>query len=725
MNARTLSEPAARPESIERRDFLKQSLLAGGGLVIGISLGACGKHAAPAAAAVGGQPVAWLKIGADNSITILVDRSEMGQGVYTALPALLVEELEVPLGRIRVEAAPAGAAYINTALGTQITGGSTSVREAYQKLRTAGAQARTMLIEAAAERWKLAPSALAVADGMVLAPNGDKLSYGDLAEAAAKRPLPKDVALKDAAHFKVIGTKQPRLDTAAKTDGSATYGIDVRLPGMKYAALAQSPVLGGSVGAVDSTAAEAMPGVIKVVTTPSGVAVIAEHYWQAHLAREALKIRWDAGANAALDTAAIRAGLKAASSGAGRSARNDGDARAALRKAAKTVSASYELPLLAHATMEPMNCTADVTASGCDLYVGTQVQQIAQAVAAAAAGLKPEQVRVHTTLLGGGFGRRLESDFIPAAVAASKAIGAPVKIVWTREDDMTHDAYRPPAYDTASGGFTAGGALDAVQITLTSPSITARMFPPVVEKNIDPFAIEAAANFLYDVPNVSVDYIRHEIGINVGYWRSVSHALNCFVVESFVDELAQAAGKDPYQFRRALLQKQPRAARALDQAAERAAWGKAASGRHQGIALMEGYGTYVAAVAEISMNGGKMKVERVVCAVDCGQTVNPAIVDQQITSGLVFGLSAALWGEINLDAGQVRESNFDGYRVLRHHEIPVLEALLLPSTEAPGGMGEPTTAIVAPAVANALFAATGKRVRALPFASHVGIAQSS
>jgi isoquinoline 1-oxidoreductase beta subunit len=721
MNARLDPGPVSA-DSPERREFLKVSALAGGGLLIGIALGACAKQPS-LGPALGGQPVAWLKIGGDNSVTILVDRSEMGQGVYTAMPTLLAEELEVPLARIRVEAAPAGAAYINTALGTQITGGSTSVREAYAKLRTAGAQARTMLVGAAADYWHVDAGLLKVVDGVVIAPSGAKLSYGELAAIAATRPLPTGVALKDRSEFKLIGQRSPRLDTGPKVDGSAEYGIDVRLPGMKYAALAQPPVLGGSVRSVDSAAAERMPGVVRVVTTTSGVAVVADHYWQAHAAREALKVSWEPGPNAALDTAKIRAGLKAAAGGDPRSARNDGDALAAIRNAKRSVTASYELPLLAHATMEPMNCTADVRADGCDLYVGTQVQLIAQAVAAGAAGLKPEQVRVHTTLLGGGFGRRLETDFIPAAVEASKAVGAPVKVIWTREDDMTHDAYRPPAYDTVTAGFDGSGALDAVHIHLTSPSITARMFPPVVEKTVDPFAVEAAANFLYDVPNVSVEYVRHEIGINVGYWRSVSHALNCFVVESFMDEAAHAAGKDPYEFRRALLARQPRARRALEEAAARAAWGKPAAGRHQGIALMEGYGTYVAAVAEVSLAAGKIRVERILCAVDCGQTVNPGIVDQQITSGLVFGLSAALWGEINLDGGKVRETNFDKYRVLRHNELPVLEALPLPSTEPPGGMGEPTTAIVAPAVANAIFAATGKRLRALPFAAAIGIEQ--
>ncbi|MBS0376636.1 MAG: xanthine dehydrogenase family protein molybdopterin-binding subunit [Proteobacteria bacterium] len=703
------------PAALDRREFLKASALAGGGLVIGISLAGCGKPADLAKAA-GGQPVAWLKIGGDNSITILVDKSEMGQGVYTALPMLIAEELDVPLAAVKVVAAPAGAAYANIFLGTQITGGSTSVREGWQKLRAAGAQARAMLLGAAADEWKVDVGSLKTDAGVVTGPNGQKRTFGELAEAAAKRPLPKDAKPKDASAYKLVGKATPRVDTPSKLDGSAEFGIDVKLPGMKYAALAQSPVLGGKLKSVDSAAAEKLPGVVKVVTTSTGVAVVADHYWQAHVARDALKLSWDEGPNAKLDSAAIRAGLKAAK-GTAQSARKDGDAAKALKAAKKKVEASYELPLLAHATMEPMNCTAVVTADRCELYVPTQIQQIAQATAAAAAGLKPEQVSVTTTLLGGGFGRRLEVDFIPAAVEAAKAVGAPVKLIWTREDDMTHDAYRPPAHDSGSAGFDASGALQAVHIQLTSPSVTARMFPPVVEKAVDPFAVEAAANFLYDVPNVSVDYLRHEIGINVGYWRSVSHSLNCFVVESFMDECAHAAGKDPFEFRRALLGKQPRAKRVLEEAAARAGWGKAPAGHHQGIAVMEGYGTYLAQVAEISVEQGKLKVHRIFCAVDCGQRVNPLIVDQQLTGGMVFGLSAALWGEITLAGGKVQQKNFDEYRVVRMNQMPELGVHVLDSSEAPGGIGEPAVALVAPAIANAWFAATGKRVRALPFSA--------
>jgi isoquinoline 1-oxidoreductase beta subunit len=712
---------SAEPTDLDRRRFLKASALAGGGLIIGISLGGCGKPGDSATATgVGGQPNAWLKISGDGAITILIDKSEMGQGVYTALPTLIAEELDVPLSAVQVEFAPAGKEYINTLLGTQITGGSTSVREAWGKLRTAAAQARAMLISAAAERWKVDAATLHLADGAVVDGGGRKLGFGALAEAASRLTPPKDAKPKAREAFTLIGKPSPRLDTPSKVDGKATFGIDVRLPGMKYAALLQPPMLGGKVKSVDSAAAEKLPGVTKVVTLSSGVAVVADHYWQARVARDALKVSWDPGTATGLSSERILAGLKAAT-GDGQSARKDGDVAAALKSAKRQLSASYELPLLAHATMEPMNCTADAKADGCDVYVGTQIQQFAQGAVATALGLKPEQVRIHTQMLGGGFGRRLEVDFIPAAAELSKAVGAPVQLIWSREDDMTHDAYRPAAFDTATAAFDANNALSAVHLKLVSPSVTARMFPPVVEKAVDPFAVEAAANFLYDVPNVGVDYLRHEVGLTVGYWRSVSHALNCFVVESFMDELAHVAGKDPFEFRRALLSKQPRAKRVLEEVASRAGWGKPEAGHHQGIALMEGYGTYIAQVADISVTGGKLKVHRITCVADCGQMVNPKIVESQVSGGMVYGISAALYGAITLQDGQVHQTNFDTYRVARMNDVPVLDVHLIESAEAPGGVGEPGVAPVAPAIANALFAATGQRVRALPFASQKGL----
>lgn len=696
-----------------RRDILKLGALAGGGLLLGIGLGGCSKPAALGAA--GGQPVAWLRIAGDDSITVFVDKSEMGQGVYTALTQLLAEELGVALEAIRVEAAPVAPEYINNLLGAQITGGSTSIRDGYEKLRKAGAQARTMLVQAAATHWGVAPGELRIEGGAVLH-GKERRSYGALAESAAKLPIPKEITLKPATEFTLVGRPAKRVDTATKLDGSATYGIDVKLPGMLHGAIAQCPTLGGKLASFDGSAAEAMPGVKKIVGVGNGVVVVADHYWQARKALEAVKITWDPGANAKLGNQTIRTRLRAAAAREGRSVRADGDAPAAIKGATKVLRATYELPMLAHATLEPQCCTADVRADGADIHAPTQTQTIAQATAAAAAGLKPEQVKIHTTLLGGGFGRRLEVDVIPAAVLASKAVGKPVKVIWSREEDTTHDTYRPPAYDEVAGAFDASGKLIAWKLDLTGPSITARMFPPVVATAIDPFAVEAAANFPYDVPNVAVNYNREEIGIDVGYWRSVSHALNCFVAESFVDELAHAAAQDPYAFRSVLLRKQPRFKRVLDEAASRAAWGKAPAGHHQGIALMEGYGTYMAQVVDISMRGNQLTIHRITCAVDCGQMVNPNIVDQQIEGSILFGLTAALWGEITLAQGQVQQRNFDSYRMLRLPETPRIDVHLLESSEAPGGIGEPGTAVVGPALANAIFAASGKRLRSLPIA---------
>jgi isoquinoline 1-oxidoreductase beta subunit len=714
---------------LSRRDFLNATAAVGGGLILALTLpGRGGKPSSASAAGTTGasgvgrgsasgrsnvQLNAWLKIARDNSITVIVDRSEMGQGVYTALPMLLAEELYIGLDAIQIVAAPVGDAYINPGNGGQVTGTSNSVQDAWDKLRMAGATARTMLISAAAQRWRVDPALCHAKNGTVVNAQGKVLTYGELADSAAKQPVPKDVKLKPKNNFQLIGKSRPRTDTPGKIDGSAEFGIDVQLPGMLYAALAQSPVLGGKVKALDSAAAEKMPGVRKVMITESGVVVVADHFWQALKARNALGLTWDPGPNVRLDNAAIHAMLKkTAAAGDGLSARAEGNAAAALKSAQQSLSAAYYLPLLAHATMEPMNCTADVKADGCDLYVGTQVQQIAQATAATAAGLSPAQVRVFTTLIGGGFGRRLDVDFIPAAVEASKAVGKPVKVIWTREDDMTHDTYRPPAYEEVSGGLDAAGKLFAWKLHITSPSITARMFPPV--KGVDDSVIEAAVNNLYDVPNLAVSYSRQEIGIDVGYLRSVSHAPNCFVIESFMDEMAALAGKNPYDFRIQHLGKKPRQKRVLRLVAERAGWGKPPPGRFQGIALMEGYTTHLAQVAEISVVGGQLKVHKIVCVVDCGQMVNPSIVESQIESGIVFGLTAALWGDVTIVGGQVRQTNFNNYRLLRGNELPELDVHLVDSDEAPGGIGEAAVPLVAPALCNAIFAATGKRLRSLP-----------
>jgi isoquinoline 1-oxidoreductase subunit beta len=704
-------------DAITRRGFLKTAAATSGGLVIAMYLPGCSKPDEAARSA--GPPKlipanAWLRIGTDGSIVVLCDRSEMGQGVYTALPTLIAEELSVDPSTIKVEFAPPGPEYVNNLLGGQVTGGSTSVRDAWEKLRMAGAEARERLIAAAAKEFSAPASSCTVANGYVVFTSRRK-SFGELAEAAMALPKPENVQPKPRDKYQYIGKTHQRLDTASKVDGSAQFGIDVRLPNMLYAALAQSPALGGSVKSFKADRAQAMPGVRHVLQTASGVAVIADSWWQAKQARDAVEIEWNAGPNAKLSTASIFAGLKSASGGKGKEVRSEGDA-SAMKSLSRRVESVYELPMLAHATLEPQNCTAEFREDGCHIHVPTQVQQTAQAAAAQAAGLPPEKVFVHTTFLGGGFGRRLEVDFIPAAVECAKAAGKPVKLLWTREDDTTHDKYRPPARNTLSGAFDAQGKLNAVRIHLVAPSVTARWAPAVVENAVDPFAVEAAHNFPYDTANLHIDYLQHEIGVDVGYWRSVSHALNCFSVECFMDELASEAQLDPYEFRRTLLSKQPRWQSVLDAVAKKAQWGRPAEGRHQGIALMSGYDTYLAQVAEVSVQGKQLKIHRIVCVIDCGQMVNPGIVQAQAEGSIIFGLTAALWGEINIANGQVKEQNFNDYRMLRINEIPAIEVYLLESSEKPGGMGEPAVALVAPAVCNAIYAATRKRLRALPIA---------
>ena len=719
-----MKEFRAQPDSPQRREFLKSSAVVTGGLLIGIALDGCSEKPAvmvrlqeiPAT-----RQNAWLSIATDNSITFYSGQSEMGQGVYTALPTLLAEELEVPVARINVVAGEAGAEFINDLLGTQVTGGSTSVRDAWVKLRTAGAEARLRLLQAAANKWSVPLEQLIAADGYVANRNGERISYGELTEAAAKLPRPENIPLKPAAMFKQIGKQQRRLDTVAKTTGTAEYGIDVRLPRQVSAAIALCPVLGGRVVSVDVDAARLKFGVIDVLQLETAVVVIGKTWWEASQARDLLGIEWDTSGQDEIDNAAIRAGLKQAAENnmaEARIARSDGVVDTALETAVERLDAVYELPMLAHATMEPQNCTAEFVADELHVYAPTQVQLVAQATAAAAAGLPLEKVHIHTTLLGGGFGRRLEVDFIPAAVIAAKKIGKPVQVIWDREDDMTHDVYRPPAYDLCSAGFDRNGNLSAWRLDLVGPSITARWAPAVVEQTVDPFAIEAAANYPYAVSNVQVRFLRHEIGIDVGYWRSVSHATNCFVAESFMDELAAFKGTDPYKFRHELLDDKPRWRHVLEQAAERAGWGKAPAGRFHGIALMEGYNTYMAQVAEVSVSNGNLKVHRISCVADCGQVVNPGIVEAQIQGSIIFGLSAALWGEINIKGGQVQEKNFDTMRILRSSEIPALDIHVVASDLDPGGMGEPGTALVAPAVCNAIFAATGKRLRSLPISKH-------
>jgi len=700
-----------------RREFLKTTAVVGGGLTLGVFLPAQLDQAV--AAGTLHTPNAWVHIADDNTITLLSARSEMGQGVYTSMPMLIAEELGVDIRKVKVEIAPVAPVYTNALLGAQITGGSTSVRDGWEKLRIAGAQVRIMLVNAAAAKWKIDAAQLRAADGKVTGPGGRSATYGELAEAASKLPVPEKVTLKDPKDFKIIGKPTKRLDTAHKVNGTAEYGIDVKLPGMVYASLEQCAVIGGKPTSFDAAKAKAMPGVIDVVQIRDGVAVVADTWWHAKKAREALAVQWDEGPVARISNASMRDGIRNAKD-ATIPIKKTGDANAALGSASKKLSAEYWSPLLAHATMEPQNFTASYKDGKCLVIGPAQFQQGTQGNVANAIGLKPEDVTVKTTFLGGGFGRRLEYDFAVQAAEISKAVGKPVKLVWTREDDTTHDFYRPMALHRMAAGLDASGKPVALTLQLTSQSITQRAFG-LPKGTLDPFMAEAAV-VGYDIPNMTQELIEHDSGLRVGYWRSVSHALNAFANESFIDEMAAAARKDPYQFRLALLEKQPRFAKVLKLAAEKSGWGKPLpKGHYRGIALMEGYDTYMAQVAEISVDKDHaIKVHHVWVAADLGQMVNPDTVEAQIQSSIAFGLSSALGAEITLDKGRVQQTNFHDYPVLRMNEMPKIDITLVPSTEKPGGIGEPATALIGPAVANALFAATGKRVRQLPLsADHI------
>ncbi|MBI3533564.1 MAG: xanthine dehydrogenase family protein molybdopterin-binding subunit [Burkholderiales bacterium] len=696
-----------------RRDFLKTSSLATGGLIMGFALPGA-KVEAQAAGTVY-TPNAWVHIADNNTITLISARSEMGQGVYTSMPMLIAEELNVDIKQIKVAIAPPAAVYVNALLGAQITGGSTSVRDGWEKLRVGGAQVREMLISAAADKWKVDRSTLRAENGMVLGPKGKKASYGSLAAAAAKLPVPEKVVLKDPKDFKIVGQRVKRLDTPAKVNGTAEFGIDVKLPGMVYASIEQCPVIGGKVKSFDASKAKGMPGVLDVVQVNDGVAVVASSYWQAQKARKAVSVQWDEGPGAALDHNTVLASTRAAAD-SGKVlpiGKPVGNVAEAMKGAAKVVKAEYISPMQAHAPLEPMNFTAHYK-DGKILLVGpTQFQQGAHGAVAGVLGIKPEDVTLKTTFLGGGFGRRLELDFIVQAAQISKAVGKPVKLLWSREDDMTHDFYRPLGLNQVQAGLDAQGMPVALQFKVTSQSITQRAFG-LPKDTLDPFMAEAAVA-AYEIPNTQHDLVIHDSGMRVGYWRAVSHNMNAFANESFVDELALAAGKDPYQYRMALLKNKPRFANVLKLAAEKAGWGQPLpAGRARGIALMEGYDTYMAQVAEVSVKDGQVTVHRVTVAADLGRMVNTDTVEAQIQSSIAFGMSSALMQEITLDKGRVLQTNYNNYPMVRMHEVPIIDIVLVESSEKPGGIGEPATALVVPAIANAVAAATGKRVRKLP-----------
>ena len=705
---------------MQRRDFLQVTGAIGAGLVIGFRI-------PDRYGAVPFAPNAWLQIGTDDVVRLTIDKSEMGEGNHTALAMLIAEELDADWTKVKVGPLPENPAGWSRRMST---GGSTSVRTSWDILRKAGATARAMLMTAAAQTWAADPAACSTANGIVShTGTSHRLTYGALAAKAAALPVPANPPLKDPKDFRLLGKPTHRLDTPSKVNGTAQFGIDVRMPGMLVASIERSPVFGGKVKSFDATRTKAMPGVRHVVQlestswlgtggawgvgTESGVAVVADTYWQALEGRRALQITWDEGPNAALTD--IPGRLASLATQAGVSARKDGDASAALAAAAKKIDAVYEVPFLHHATMEPMNCTAHVRADGCDVWAPTQNQTRAQEVAAEAAGLSKEKVRIHTTLLGGGFGRRLESDFVAEAVRISKAVNAPVKVIWTREDDTKHGFYRPATYNRLAAGLDAQNKPVAWTHHIVAPPILLKFGP--LQNGIDSTLIDGASDMPYTVPNVFVDQVAADMpGIPMGFWRSVGASQNAFVVESFMDELAVAAGRDPYEFRRELLQAKPRHLRTLELAATKAGWGTPLpAGRGRGIAIAEWEPTTCAEVAEVSVApDGTVRVHRVVCAVDCGPVVNPDTIAAQMQGGVVFGLSAALYGEITIENGRVKQGNFNDYQVLRMPEMPVVEVHIVPSTDAIGGIGEPSVPPTAPAVCNAIFAATGKRIRRLP-----------
>ncbi|MFZ9367305.1 MAG: molybdopterin cofactor-binding domain-containing protein [Burkholderiaceae bacterium] len=698
-----------------RREFLKTSTSAAGVAVLGMYVPGFGGKEANAAGSLH-TPNVWVHIADNNEITLISHMSEMGQGVHTSLPALIAEELNVDITKVKVATAAADPAYVNGLLGAQITGGSTAIRDAWEKLRIGGAQVRTMLVEAAANKWGVAASSLKAENGVVSG-GGKSATYGELASAAASVPVPKEVKLKDPSQFNIVGKAIPRLDTPAKVNGTAEFGIDVKVPGLVYASVEMSPVIGGQPKSFDDSAVRNQPGIIGVYKINGGVGIVADSYWRAYKARKALKVDWDLGPGANLSTKGMWDGTKAAEkSVAPIKVRPDvGNAGDALKGAAKVLKAEYYTQHMAHQPLEPMNMTAIVSGDKCELIGPTQFQQGAQGFAAAAIGLKPENVTVRTTYLGGGFGRRITQDYAIQAAELSKASGRPVKVLWSREDDMKNDWYRPQGVNRMEGGLDASGKPVAIKHQINSQSITQVLFG-LPKNTLDPFMVEAAVA-PYDVPNTSHDLIIHDTGIRVGYLRAVSHTMNCFANESFMDELAHAAGKDPVKYRMELLSKEPRFANVLKIAADKAGWGKKLpAGRAMGVALMEGYGTYMAQIAEVSVSGGDIKVHKVTVACDCGRMVNPGIVRQQLESGIVYGLSHALYSDITVTNGRVDQNNFNDFRILRTNETPVMDITLVDSNEKPGGTGEPSTSLIAPAVANAVFTATGKRLRSMPFA---------
>jgi isoquinoline 1-oxidoreductase beta subunit len=716
--SRSRGPEKSRPaDSLSRRTFLQAGVAAGGGLMLSLHLPPAGSDAK----AEGDRfaPNAFIRIDSDGQIILTMPYVEMGQGTYTSIPMLIAEELEVDLEQVRLaHAPPNNKLYMNPLLGEQATGNSNAVRGAWQPLRQAGATARTMLVAAGAKRWNVEPASCRAHSGEVLhPPTGRRATYGELAADAAHMPVPQNVALKRPQDFKLIGTPAKRLDTPSKINGSAVYGIDVRLPGLKFATLAQSPVFGGRMKTVDDTAAKAVKGVRQIVRLDDAVAVIADHMGAAKKGLAALKIEWDDGPHAKLATSDVADALEKATLNPGAVAQNVGDVDKAMAGAATKVEASYQLPFLAHAPMEPMNCTVHVRGDACEIWVGNQAIARAQAAAAKAAGLPLDKVVLHNHLLGGGFGRRLEPDGIVRAIEIAKQVDGPVKVVWTREEDIQHDMYRPYWFDRLTAGLDQKGMPVAWTNRYAGSSVMARFAPPLFVNGLDPDTTEGAIDLAYDLPNMHVEYVRVEPpGIPTAFWRSVGPSHNVFVTESFMDELAAAAKQDGVAYRRALLGKSPRAKAVLDLAAEKSGWGQPLPARvGRGVALQFVFASYMAHVAEVEVaKDGRVRVRRVTCAVDCGTAVNPDTIRAQLESAVVFGITAALHGEITLKNGRVEQSNFDTYEMLRIDAAPAIEVHIVQNFEPPGGIGEAGTSLIVPAVANAIFAATGKRLRKMP-----------
>lgn len=713
-----------------RRAFLKG---AGSATAIALTIGfewagpARRAMATPAAAAAF-APNAFVRIGGDNSVTVIAKHLEMGQGSYTGIATVLSEELDADWSLVRVESAPADAKrYANLSFGTmQGTGGSSAMANSWMQLRQAGARARAVLLAAAAAQWHVPVEQLSVRDSVIHHPDGKtQASFGSLVARAASLPVPEQVALKDAKDFKLIGRREsPRVDVAAKCDGSAQFTLDFTLPGMLVALIRRSPRFGGKVRSFDASAAQAVPGVVKVVEVPSGVAVVARGFWAAKQGRDALKVEWDDSAAETRSSDAIMAEYRELAEKPAMSARKEGDAAKAMAGAARRISASYEFPYLAHAPMEPLDAVVKLTPRSCEIWAGDQFQTVDQANAARTAGLDPQQVSIHTLYAGGSFGRRANpgSDYIVEAVSVAKAYGAdgtPIKLQWTREDDIHGGLYRPMYLHKLEAGLNAGNELVAWRNVIVGQSILGGTpFSAMIKNGIDSTSVEGSATIAYEIPNIDVELATTRTGVPVLWWRVVGSSHTTYAVEAFIDEVANAAGQDPYEFRRKLLAKAPRMKGVLELAADKAGWnsGPLPKGRGRGIAVTEAFKSFVAQVAEVTVDeSGRVRVDRVVCAVDCGMAINPDVIAAQMEGGIGFGLGAVLYGAITLKDGRVEQDNFNNYRVLRLNEMPKVEVHIMPSTEAPTGVGEPGVAPLGPAVANAIFAATGKRIHILPF----------